>query len=134
MAWFHLFSSKSGSQTVYSAELKADTRPTLPSAMEDYDPAYAFVCFVLRTSSDANVLMLMHWLLTQSMLMHCVLMQSEWQWSSCSLLVWTGAVEAADPDSDQNIMTDAQLDRSEAITDSDFELHNGELLAIWHAD
>ncbi len=43
-------------------------------------------------------------------------------------------MEAADPDSDQNIMTDAQLDRSEAITDSDFELHNGELLAIWHAD
>lgn len=49
--------------------------------------------------------------------------------------MWTGAVEAADPDSDQNIMTDAQLEMSEAITDSDFELPNGELLAVsQHAD
>ncbi|KAL0050825.1 hypothetical protein WJX82_007862 [Trebouxia sp. C0006] len=38
---------------------------------------------------------------------------------------FAGAVEAADPDSDQNIMTDAQLEMSEAITDSDFELPNG---------
>ena len=38
-------------------------------------------------------------------------------------------MEAADPDSDQNIMLDAQLDPSEAITDSDFELPNGELLS-----
>jgi len=39
-------------------------------------------------------------------------------------------VEAADPDSDQNIMMDEQSDPSEAITDSDFELPNGELLAV----
>lgn len=38
---------------------------------------------------------------------------------------FAGAMEAADPDSDQNLMMDAQLDSSEAITDSDFELHNG---------
>ncbi len=42
--------------------------------------------------------------------------------------VCIGAVQAADPDSDQNIVTDAQLETSEAITDSDFELPNGELL------
>ncbi len=46
--------------------------------------------------------------------------------------MWAGAVEAADPDSDQNIMTDAQLETSEGITDSDFELPNGELLAVLH--
>ncbi|DBA77152.1 TPA: hypothetical protein ACH3X1_009725 [Trebouxia sp. C0004] len=38
---------------------------------------------------------------------------------------FAGAMEAADPDSDQSIMMDAQLDPSGAITDSDFELHNG---------
>ena len=46
-----------------------------------------------------------------------------------------GAVQAADPDSDQNVVIDAQLDLSEAITDSDFELPNGKLPAVLqHAD
>lgn len=44
-------------------------------------------------------------------------------------------MEAADPDSDQNIMIDAQMDLSGTITDSDVELPNGELLAVLqHAD
>ena len=55
---------------------------TLPSRMEDCDSAYATFCLDLHTSPDANVLMLPLWLLTQSLLMHYVLMQSEWQWSS----------------------------------------------------
>ncbi|KAL0025381.1 hypothetical protein WJX79_002338 [Trebouxia sp. C0005] len=38
---------------------------------------------------------------------------------------FAGAVEAADPDSDQNIMIDAQMDLSGTITDSDVELPNG---------
>ena len=38
-----------------------------------------------------------------------------------------GAVEAAQSGSDQNIVTDAQLPPSAAITDADFELAEGQL-------
>ena len=38
-----------------------------------------------------------------------------------------GAVEAAQPGSDQNVVTDAQMPPSAAITDADFELAAGQL-------